>query len=259
MRHRPKVSVIVTSYNRPNFLRECLESIKAQDYRDMEVVIGDDGSDLAVADVAEAWGARFVTGEHSGLCAVATNRGIRVAGAENVVLVADDDMLPPESIKVRLAALEAAGSDAFVCGAGHVLMSCVGFTAALKAVVAGRLPETNTFLHARNRWMSIHGGSVLAPYSFFERFGLMDEHLDLRLGHEAELWARWIEQGMQPIHCGRAVTIYRIHRGSLSYSREEGECDRKDKYRDAVIELRSHGITSENTLMMEQEKYEALV
>jgi hypothetical protein len=162
-------------------------------------------------------------------------------------------MLPPESIKVRLAALEATTSDAFVCGAGYVLMSCVGFAAALKAVMAGSLPETNTYLNARNRWLSIHGGSVLAPFAFFERFGLMDEHSDLRLGHEAELWARWVEQGMQPIHCGHAVTIYRIHHGRISYSARDGEKARKDKYRNAAIELRAQGITCENTLMMESE------
>jgi len=256
MTDRPKVSVVVSSYNRPWFLGECLKSIKAQNYSDMEVVIGDDGSDNDVAQVAESWGVKFATGEHIGHPSVATNRGIRIATGENVVLVADDDMLLPGSIQVRMDVLE---PESFVCGSGRVLLTNSGFTQTLFEMSIHALAETNTYLNARNRWLSIHGGSILVPYSFFERFGLMDEHPDLRLGQDGELWARWIEQGMRPIHCGHAVTLYRIHHGSISYSVKDGEKARKDKYRDAVIELRSHGITCENTLMMEQEKHEALV
>lgn len=41
---RPKVSVIIPVYNSERFLPECLDSILAQDFRDFEILIADDGS-----------------------------------------------------------------------------------------------------------------------------------------------------------------------------------------------------------------------
>jgi glycosyltransferase involved in cell wall biosynthesis len=40
----PKVSVAVVTYNQKDFIRECIESVLIQDYPNMEIVIGDDGS-----------------------------------------------------------------------------------------------------------------------------------------------------------------------------------------------------------------------
>ena len=40
----PKVSVLVPTYNRKVYLREALESVFAQTYKDYEIVIVDDGS-----------------------------------------------------------------------------------------------------------------------------------------------------------------------------------------------------------------------
>ena len=41
---KPLVSVCMAHYNRPHFLRQALESLKAQDYSNIEVIVGDDGS-----------------------------------------------------------------------------------------------------------------------------------------------------------------------------------------------------------------------
>lgn len=41
---KPLVSVAVITYNQKNYLRECIESILAQDYQNIEIVVADDGS-----------------------------------------------------------------------------------------------------------------------------------------------------------------------------------------------------------------------
>lgn len=51
----PKASVLILSYNRPNMLREAIQSVVTQDYRNLDVYIVDDGSDFDVWAVIDSF------------------------------------------------------------------------------------------------------------------------------------------------------------------------------------------------------------
>ena len=53
-----KVSVIVAVYNTSAYLRQCLDSIEAQTFRDMECVIVDDGSTDGSGEICDEYAAR---------------------------------------------------------------------------------------------------------------------------------------------------------------------------------------------------------
>lgn len=55
----PLVSICVPVYNNARYLRECLDSIAAQTYENIEVLIGDDGSTDETATVAQEYHARY--------------------------------------------------------------------------------------------------------------------------------------------------------------------------------------------------------
>ena len=90
---RPRVSVLIVNYNYGRFLRDALESVRAQTFTDREVVVADDGSTDNSRLVCEEFAdlaVRFVTGEHVGL-SHNLQRGLsRCRGALVAFLSADD-------------------------------------------------------------------------------------------------------------------------------------------------------------------------
>ncbi len=96
------VSVIVITYNSADFIVETLESISAQDYSNIELIVADDNSKDATAQVCSDWlsthGSRFrnaklVTTEVNTGIAGNCNRGLKSASGEWVKMIAGDDLL----------------------------------------------------------------------------------------------------------------------------------------------------------------------
>ena len=118
----PRVSVVVPIYNVEAYLGECLASLRAQTFGDLEVVMIDDGSPDGSAAIAERVAAadpRFVLArqENAGLGA-ARNAGVARAGGELLMFVDSDDALPPAAIAHLVASLDRTGSD-FATGNIH--------------------------------------------------------------------------------------------------------------------------------------------
>ncbi|GAT80292.1 glycosyl transferase family A [Streptomyces sp. F-3] len=117
----PRLSVIVPIYNVERYLPACLDSLAAQTFRDIEVLMVDDGSpdnSAAIAAEYEARDKRFklIRKENAGLGA-ARNTGIAHMSDESEFLtfVDSDDVIPPDAYRLMIASLDESGSD-FVTG-----------------------------------------------------------------------------------------------------------------------------------------------
>ncbi len=113
------ISVVVPFYNNAALLGDCLASIAAQTYRNLQVVIVDDGSTDGSAAIARdqvAADPRFdlISQQNMGPGA-ARNRGVAAATGEFLAFVDADDLLPPDAYATMLAVLDQTGSD-FVTG-----------------------------------------------------------------------------------------------------------------------------------------------
>src|SRR3954464_14387556 len=111
----PRISVVVPIYNVEPYLDECLDSIARQTYRDLEVVMVDDGSKDNSPAIAERWVSadkrfRLVTQPNGGL-GNARNTGIKNAGGELLAFVDSDDYLAPNAYQLLVEALDETGSD----------------------------------------------------------------------------------------------------------------------------------------------------
>ncbi len=115
----PRISVVVPFYNNEDLLGDCLQSIAAQTFTDLEVIMVDDGSSdgsVAIAQARVAADPRFILVQvPNGGPGYARNRGIERATGEFLAFVDADDMLPSHAFSRMLHTLEKSGSD-FVSG-----------------------------------------------------------------------------------------------------------------------------------------------
>jgi GT2 family glycosyltransferase len=88
----PDVSVVVCSYNGARTIGQTLEGLRRLDYPRYEVIVVDDGSTDATADIARAHDVRLIGGPNRGL-SHARNLGWRAARADIVAYI-DDDAFP---------------------------------------------------------------------------------------------------------------------------------------------------------------------
>lgn len=116
----PKLSVIVPIYNAQETLRKCVDSILAQTYTDLEVVLVDDGStdnSLAICNEYAERDSRVVVyhKENAGLVA-ARKSGLQQASGEYIGFVDSDDFVDADMYEVLMSAAQRDGSDIAIGG-----------------------------------------------------------------------------------------------------------------------------------------------
>lgn len=103
----PTVSVILPVYNGEQYLPFAIESVLSQTLEDYELIVVDDGSADATAEIAKSYGGRvkYVHQENMGT-AGAFNHGLRLATGRYISWLSHDDMFMPEKLAAQVAVLE---------------------------------------------------------------------------------------------------------------------------------------------------------
>jgi glycosyltransferase involved in cell wall biosynthesis len=113
---QPLISVVIPCYNQAGYLAEAIESVLDQTYEHREIVVVDDGSPDATAEVAARYpGMVYVRQAHQGLAA-ARNTGVVASSGELVVFLDADDRLMPRALELGVECLRANPGAAFVFG-----------------------------------------------------------------------------------------------------------------------------------------------
>lgn len=103
----PKVSVIIPTYNRAEYVTQAIDSVLAQTYTDYEIIVVDDGSTDKTREVLEPYMDKitYIYQENTGVSA-ARNRGIKAAKGDWVAFLDSDDEWLPEKLAVQMRAVE---------------------------------------------------------------------------------------------------------------------------------------------------------
>lgn len=95
----PKVSVIIPSYNCERYIAQTLNSVLNQSYKDIEIIVVDDGSSDRTREIVASFGpsVQLIAQANAGRCA-ARNRGISQAVGEYICLLDHDDYWFPDKL-----------------------------------------------------------------------------------------------------------------------------------------------------------------
>src|SRR5438270_8624569 len=115
MKQQPLTSVVIPAYNAERFLERTLRSALRQTYRNLEVIVVNDGSADKTRAIAEAVArtddrVRIITVPNGGV-AKARNIGIAEAHGEFVAFLDADDLWHPTKIELQLAAMSPESGD----------------------------------------------------------------------------------------------------------------------------------------------------
>lgn len=96
------VSIVIPVYNVEKFLDHCVQSLTQQTYSNLEIILVDDGSTDASAEICDRWAAqdsriRVVHKEYGGV-ADARNAGVDACTGQYIVFVDADDHVHPEYV-----------------------------------------------------------------------------------------------------------------------------------------------------------------
>ncbi|MBQ5951108.1 MAG: glycosyltransferase [Lachnospiraceae bacterium] len=114
-----RISVIVPVYNVERYVERCLESLVSQTYRNLEILVIDDGSTDQSGSLCDAYAAKDprirVFHQANGGAAAAKNTGLDRASGEYLAFVDSDDWVEPDAFAYMVGELEKSGADIVQC------------------------------------------------------------------------------------------------------------------------------------------------
>jgi glycosyltransferase involved in cell wall biosynthesis len=220
---QPKVTVVIVCYNHEEFVTNALESVKAQSYTNLEIIIIDDCSqDNSVAVISEwlsnnKFFSRFIS--HStniGLCRT-LNEALALATGKYFSIISADDLWHGKKIELHVNAFAkltenfcVVYSDAcHIDSAGKVINE-----SHLKSILGNSIPPSGkvlTFLLERNFIPSI--GATIRT-SALREIGGYDERLRYE---DYDMWLR-LSEIKQFFYLPKIVASWRILPSSLTHS-----------------------------------------
>jgi len=159
--NEPLISVIIPVYGVERYLDRCVESVVSQTYRNLEIILVDDGGKDQCPAMCDAWGEKdsriHVVHKTNGGLSSARNTGLDVANGEFIAFVDSDDWIEPTMLETMLGWMRNhAAADVVMCGTEKV------YEDGRREHIDGHLPEREfnsdealrDFLHHRNRMAS---------------------------------------------------------------------------------------------------------
>lgn len=230
----PTVSVVVPSYNHAPYLRQALESVYAQTYRQIELIVIDDGStDESVAIARESLRgcpfphqlvSRANRGAHATL-----NEAIGLSTGAYINPLNSDDAFTPTRIEAMLAATRLHGAALAFSSVHWIDAQSDAIDPFADARVYALLCKQSdiAFHETVGSAFLLHNLATTTGNLFFSRelFNVLNGFRDFRYNHDWDfcLRALWLTE---PVHVDQPLYRYRFHgRNTISESADKSRAD----------------------------------
>ena len=206
----PLVSIIIPNYNHAQYIEDAIHSVLRQTYRNVEIIVVDDGSRDNSREVIAAFGdtVRAIFQQNQGLSA-ARNTGLTASRGKFIGVLDADDMYEPDFVETLVTALQSqSDADGIYCGYRFV----DHLNQPLPQIEAREIAPEKLY------WALVDG-NFLVPESMFVRKHCYDAvgffDTTLRALEDLDMWLR-IASRFKVIHTTKILTRHRILPGSMS-------------------------------------------
>lgn len=205
----PKVSIVIPVYNGSNYVKQAIDSSLSQTYKNIEVIVVNDGSndDNATENIALSYGdkIRYFFKENGGV-STALNYGIKKMSGEYLSWLSHDDMYSPDKIERQIDYLRKFNLERTILYSDFkILEVATGKTCLNVTPAADSMCETLYLLFGG----AIHGCTLLLPKSCFDEVGYFDDKL--RTVQDYDIWFKLLKVGYEFKHIDGPLVISRHH------------------------------------------------
>ncbi len=185
----PRVSVIIPTYNRAEYLRSAIASALNQSYEDFEIMVVDDNSRDNTQEVVSSFQDKrviYIRHEKNKGVSAARNTGIRDSNGEYVAFLDDDDEWLPDKLHKQVELMDKSSSR--VCG---VYTGCLGIDRSSNAVLYKHEESDKrrgNLLDMLAITNPVVTPTVLLRKKSLEEIGLFDESISFM--EDRDLWIR---------------------------------------------------------------------
>ena len=179
-----KISVIIPVYNCEQYLSALLDSVLDQTYRNLEVILIDDGSKDGSGLICDAYATqdsriRVIHQENAGVSR-ARNRGMELITGELVSFIDSDDFLEPDMYELLVSTMQEHDADIAHCGYKHIVGDEIRLVHDTKRVIPqSRREALDCFVSGR-----LFGGGLWSKLFRAELIQGLTFHEDLKINED---------------------------------------------------------------------------
>ena len=178
------ITIIVPIYNVEKYLRECIESICRQTYRNIEIILINDGSNDNSAKICDEYKEKDsrikVIHKENGGVSSARNKGLEIAKGAYITFVDGDDYIDEKYCEKLLKNLKENNVECILCGFNRIYEK----TAEVVTKGENLLLDKNKFL---NSILTVQGGAGIAAAKLWKRKAVINVRFNekIKIGEDS--------------------------------------------------------------------------
>lgn len=217
--NNPLVSIVIPVYNGSNFMKEAIDSALNQTYKNIEIIVINDGSNDngETEKIALSYGdaIRYYSKENGGV-ATALNLGIEKMNGDYFSWLSHDDLYLPKKIELQVEAIDIDNKrEVIVCKSSLIDKDKNIIPSPRKNSFVGRKTGKEMFIDVFNRNRGLNGCALLIPILAFEESG---EFNDLKYTQDIECWARMMIKDYSFLFIDDILVYTRVHNEQSQYN-----------------------------------------
>lgn len=214
--NNPLVSVIMPTYNHADYIKDSIESVLGQSYKNLELIIINNYSDDNTEDIINTFkddSIKYLKFHNNGIIAVSRNIGIRHASGKYIAFIDSDDIWLDKKLEYQISFLENNKEFSMVYAPQAILgQDDLLYNNAYSYHKKSQKHNTAISILENN---FISCSSVMIKKDVFEIVGYIDEDKELVGVEDCDLWVR-IAMRYRIGFIDKVLSKYRIHDNAVS-------------------------------------------